>query len=63
MNTFEQWMEAVDRICDSEMGGLTTSDLPDFLWRDEYDSGRSPQEAWDAFCVAHADEMQDCFDW
>ena len=36
---FHGWKAEVDRIVSNMLGGLTTDDLPDMPYRDEYDSG------------------------
>ncbi len=42
-DTFEKWKQAVNAA--SELGGLTTNDLPDCPYYDWYDSGMTPAEA------------------
>ncbi len=42
--TFEQWMEAVDRVCWLALG-LSVHDLPDCLFRDWYDDRVRPVRA------------------
>lgn len=39
--TFEAWMRAVD-VAVAALVGLSVRDLPDFAFRDAFDSGRSP---------------------
>jgi hypothetical protein len=41
--TYEQWMAAVDAIVE-DVCGLPMYWLPDWLSRDAYDDGASPQE-------------------
>ncbi len=43
---FELWMLAVDMEI-QKTTGLTSSDLPDYCFRDEYDSGTSPEDTAD----------------
>ena len=39
--TFEQWMEMVDRAV-WRLAGASAYDLTDYCYRDAYDSGESP---------------------
>ena len=41
--TFERWMIALDSLC-LGMYGMSIYDLPDMLFRDAYDEGRTPEE-------------------
>lgn len=40
---YETWMQAVDNIISKETG-LVQAELPDWLSRDAYNSGLTPQE-------------------
>lgn len=40
--TFEKWKAIVDFEIAGELNGLTSDDLPDMLYRDEYDAGTDP---------------------
>ena len=42
--TFEQWMEAVNRVLKSRIG-LSSEDLEDWMWRNSYEAGDSPRDA------------------
>jgi len=42
---FEQWMHRVDAILANYFYGLTSADLSDRCWRDDYDSEATPLEA------------------
>jgi hypothetical protein len=42
--TYEQWMRAVNAILEQITGGLDQDMLPDWLSRDAYESGMTPQE-------------------
>ena len=44
--TFEDWMDQVDKIFLNYLG-LSYEDVADYHWRDLYDAGMSPQEAWE----------------
>jgi hypothetical protein len=46
--TFAEWMETIDAILARKCAGLTSADLPDYLYRDAYDNGET------AARVAHA---------
>lgn len=41
--TYDEWMEAVD-LCVRKWADLSVHDLPDFLSRDSFDRGDSPEE-------------------
>ena len=45
---FEMWMIAVDLEIQKRTG-LTSSDLPDYCWHDEYKSDSEPSESADIF--------------
>jgi len=42
---FALWLGAVDTYCETMMG-VSIHDLRDSLWRDAYDQGLTPKEAW-----------------
>lgn len=42
--TFEKWMEEVDGLISSRLG-LSSADLRDRNWRDEYEDGSTPEQA------------------
>ena len=42
---FKTWMKKVDLAIDRQTGGLTSSDLPDYCYRDAFDDGASPNRA------------------
>ncbi len=47
---FAEWLDDVDQFC-LRKTGLSIQDLRDYLWRDAFDSGSTPKEAWsDAVC-------------
>jgi hypothetical protein len=50
--TYEQWMAEVDAILESRVG-LVQLDLPDWLSRDAYEEGLSPEEGADE-CMTSA---------
>jgi len=41
--SFQDWMTKVNNLASKKMG-VSIMDLPDFRYRDEYDSGASPAE-------------------
>lgn len=43
--TYEQWMVEVDSAVGAMAFGLSVYDLPDFLSRDMFDDGATPEEA------------------
>ena len=43
--TFSQWMHNVDLVIACKAGGLESTDLPDYCYRDEYEDGTSPTTA------------------
>jgi hypothetical protein len=49
--TFAEWMLAVDHTLDA-ICGMCSMDLPDWGYRDSYDSGDSPAKAAKAALVA-----------
>ena len=42
VKSYEQWMYEVNSACDLACG-LSVDDLPDYCFRDAYDSGKSPK--------------------
>lgn len=42
--TFERWMQKVDELVIT-ISGVSVYDLPDYPYRDWYDSGKEPLEA------------------
>jgi hypothetical protein len=42
---FEVWLKALDGICQTEMG-ISYKDLPDQHFRDWFDDGLSPEDAY-----------------
>ena len=48
MQSFTDWMRAVDKILESKVG-FGSSHLEDFCWRDNYEDGTPPDEAVDYF--------------
>ena len=42
---FEQWMNKVDAILAQHFDGMTSADLADRRWRDDYDSETTPLDA------------------
>lgn len=48
MESFDSWISRVDRII-SAATGLTHDDLPDACWRDWFDDGLTPKEAWQTY--------------
>lgn len=57
--TFVEWMAEVDRLIALRLLGLTSADLPDHLWHDDYDSGVTPEEAVDDYM----EELEDDADY
>lgn len=53
MMTYEQWMKAVDLIVERTCG-LQMDMLPDWLSRDAYEDGLTPEEGAEA-CLEEAD--------
>lgn len=51
--TYEQWMAAVDVVVESRCG-LSMCFLPDWLSRDAYDDGLSPEDGAE-ICLERAD--------
>lgn len=52
--TFATWKEEVDKLFFLEFGA-GSDDFADYLWRDAYDDGFSPREAfknWKIDCMA-----------
>lgn len=47
---FQSWLRAVDRYVSGRIG-LSIHDLEDYMWRAEYDSGASPEEAGRQFLI------------
>lgn len=43
--TYEEWMAQVDSAVGAMAFGLSVHDLPDFLSRDMFDDGATPEEA------------------
>ena len=43
--TLDQWMEALNRIASDAGHGRQD---PDGGWRENYDNGETPEEAWEA---------------
>jgi len=41
---FREWMREVDAYLEQRLG-MSSDDLPDWLYRDDYDDGLSPEEA------------------
>lgn len=48
MLNFNEFMNEVDTIIISKIG-LTSEDLDDYNWHDEYESGSTPEEAVESF--------------
>ena len=42
---FEAWLKALDEICQTEMG-ISYKDLPDQQFRNWFDDGLSPEDAY-----------------
>jgi hypothetical protein len=51
--TYEEWSKEVDRILEKRTGGLDQSMLPDWLSRDSYECGMTPEEGA-ALCLHSA---------
>ncbi len=45
MDAFKNWMAKVDAILAKKLGGLDSSDLPDWMYFDAFDDGMSPATA------------------
>ena len=43
--SFEQWMAKVDAILSRKLCGLTSRDLPDWMYIDAFEDGVSPASA------------------
>ena len=48
MPSFSAWIAAVDHLIQSEVG-TTHEDIPDACWRDWFDDGLTPKEAWESY--------------
>ena len=58
--SFEQWLNRVDAILVG-MCGLCHRDLPDMLWRDQFEDEASPEEAVSCLCGDSIEElMENC---
>jgi hypothetical protein len=53
--TFEEWKAAIDVIL-LKVWGCTQDDLPDWLARDAYDEGVTPEQAADQLIYENRDE-------
>jgi hypothetical protein len=51
--TYAEWINRVDQIVDKRTGGMGLDVLPDWLSRDAYESGKSPEEGADE-CLLNA---------
>jgi hypothetical protein len=51
--TYEEWMKQVDQILIKRTGGLDQMMLPDWLSRDSYECGMTPEEGADS-CLTSA---------
>jgi len=60
--TYEQWMKAVDKILLKKTGGLDQGMLPDWLSRDAYEEGLSPEEGADECLLSAGWEDDDYID-
>lgn len=60
--TYEKWMEAVDQILIKRTGGLDQMMLPDWLSRDAYEEGLSPEEGADDCLISSGWEPDDFID-
>lgn len=45
---FEKWMKSVNEILVKKLG-LSSDDLPDFLWMDIFEDGLTPRNAFESF--------------
>ena len=54
--TCEQWMKEVDSLISRQIG-LGANDLPDFLYRDAYDDGRTTKSVAREVIKVNMDEM------
>lgn len=59
--TYEQWMAVVDAIVE-ERTGLSQYDLPDWLSRDSYESGMTPEQGADECLLRAGWEDDICID-
>ena len=53
---FENWMEQVEDVFRKKLA-LSTKDLPDWTWYDEFDSGSSPEEAYENWEAENGEEL------
>lgn len=54
--TYEQWVAKVDQVLTSRIG-LSMDDLPDWLSRDAFEDGLSPEEGAD-ICLEETEMFQ-----
>ena len=54
--TYEQWVAKVDQVLASRIG-LSMDDLPDWLSRDAFEDGLSPEEGAD-ICLEETEMFQ-----
>lgn len=54
--TYEQWVAKVDQVLTSRVG-LSMDDLPDWLSRDAFEDGLSPEEGAD-ICLEETEMFQ-----
>ena len=56
MTEFQEWMKEVDKLLGNSVG-MTSDELPDYLYRDAFDDDLEPDEVYgDVLHQAH-----DCF--
>ena len=55
--TFKEWMRKVDKILTDHIG-LSSEDLRDRCWRDEYDGEATPMEAIEEL-IAPVDDIEE----
>ena len=48
---FSQWMQKVDALFLKKFA-LSREDFPDWTWRDAFDDGLTPKEAFRQYCKA-----------
>lgn len=48
MDNFDKWLNQCNRVTMAKLHGISLHDMPDASWRDYYDSGLTPTEAFEA---------------
>jgi uncharacterized protein YPO0396 len=56
--TYEEWLKALDKVMVMKMG-LPHDCVEDYLWRDCYDSGSTPERAFEDYIYDIHPEYED----